>query len=326
MYNMISFLYGVISSMSKRKNIKNITVEYYKVYSYTDRYNDPKTSVYSELEISNLLEKLQNVDIKKRTIEYNGENVILSTIEYNKDLELWELVFFKSRSSTIPYIVNENGRSREFELDSGEMISEVLCVEYNPKTKIIAMQRNAYAFGTRCLETFLSSFLENPLYLESIQKIGKEKRTLFKNNKLKKLKIRVKNVAPKGKKKGVNKPIKQYNKDTSICKVIDSALAINSSIINIEFSVGNSSHTIDMKDEDYEVFQDLMNNNDVKCLEVGLAPDEHSTMQITDFMDFRVHDIVSVPFTKGHQIDISDILKKMAEKFKENIYLQEENR
>ena len=56
--------------------------------------------------------------------------------------------------------------------------------------------------------------------------------------KFKKFKLHIRN--------GINKNLsptasKQYNKNTSICKVIDSALAVNSSIINIEFSMGNFS-------------------------------------------------------------------------------------
>ena len=51
--------------------------------------------------------------------------------------------------------------------------------------------------------------------------------------------------------------------------------------------MGNSSQVINVQEEDFEVFEDLMNNNNVKCLELGLAPDEHSTMQITDFMDLE---------------------------------------
>ena len=49
-------------------------------------------------------------------------------------------------------------------------------------------------------------------------------------------------------------------------------------------------------------------------------------MQITDFMDTRIHDTIAVPFIKGKQIEVSEILKKMTEKFKENLYLLEEDK
>ena len=94
-------------------------------------------------------------------------------------------------------------------------------------------------------------------------------------------------------------------------------------IINIEFSVANSSKAINIQDEDFDVFQDLMNNNNVKCLEIGFAPDEYSTMQITDFMDLRVHDIITLQCTRGNPINTSEILDKMIEKYKENLYLEE---
>lgn len=227
--------------------------------------------------------------------------------------------FFKSRSATTPFIVNTNGDSRQIILKDDEMISEVLCAEYNSESKIFAIQRNVYAFGTKGLEYFFSSFLENPLYLESIQKLSEEKKKLLKHSKVKKFKLHIKNIKDN---KEHSKKVIQYNKNTSICNAIDSALQVNSAIINIEFSMGNSSQTINLQDDDFEVFKDLMNNNNVKCLELGLVPDEHSTMQITDFMDFRIYDIISIPFIKRTPIDFTEIIKKMTEKFQNNLYLK----
>jgi len=304
--------------MGKVDNIKNITIEYYNVSSFVD-VNQKNTSTRAACEISDLLKELQKVEVKKRVIDYNGENLILSTITYNTISKLWELVFFKSRAATIPFIVNGSGVSRQILLKNDEMISEVLCVLYNSESKVLAMQRNVYAFGTKGLEKFFSSYLTYPLFLDSIQILDEEKKKLFKKSKLKKFKLHVKNVANRN--ENASSKTGPYNKNTSICKVIDSALAVDSSIINIEFSMGNSNKVMDIQDEDFDIFEDLMNNNNVKCLELGLAPDECSTMQITDFMNFRVHDVIAIPFIKGHPIDISEILKKMTEKFKENIYL-----
>lgn len=87
---------------------------------------------------------------------------------------------------------------------------------------------------------------------------------------LKKFKLHIKNVK---KDKNDSNGIIQYNKNTSICKAIDSALAVSSAIINIEFSMGNSSQTINIEDDDFEVFQDLTTNNNVKSLELGMIPD-----------------------------------------------------
>lgn len=305
--------------MKQVNNIKNITIEYYNTCSLVE--TDPINKRYShaKIDMTNLLENLQNKTVRERSIYYNGENLILSSINYNKSTKLWELVFFKSRTATIPFIINSNGDSRQIILKKDEMISEVLCAEYDASTKVLAMQRNVYAVGTRGLEDFFSSFLPYPLYLESIQTLNEEKKRIIKKSMLKKFKLHIKNVK---KDKNDSNDIKQYNKNTSICKAIDSALAVDSAIINIEFSMGNSAKTINIADEDFEVFQDLTNNNNVKCLELGMVTDEHSTMQITDFMDFRIHDTISIPFTKGKPIDVSEILKKMTEKFRNNLYLK----
>lgn len=305
--------------MKKENHIKNITIEYYNTCSLIKLEDKDTKYTRGKIDITVLLENLRDRTVKNRIINYNGENIILSSIEYNNQSNLWELIFFKSRSATTPFIVNTDGDSRQIILKDDEMISEVLCAEYNSKSKTLAMQRNVYAFGTKGLECFFSSFLKNPLYLESIQKLDKEKKKLLTHSKIKKFKLHIKNVKNY---KEPSKGIIQYNKNTSICNAINSALQVNSAIINIEFSMGNSSQTINLENDDFEVFQDLMNNNNVKCLELGLVPDEHSTMQITDFMDFRIYDIISIPFIKGTSIDFTEIMKKMTEKFQNNLYLK----
>lgn len=301
------------------KNVKNITIEYYNTCSLTKVENKDNTYERDKIDISLLLEALQIKSVQERTIRYNGENLLLSSIEFNEKSKLWELIFFKSRTAAIPFIINANGDSRQILLKDDEMISEALCLVYNPQNKIMAMQRNIYAVGTKGIETFFSSFLDIPIVLESLQKLDSEKKGLLKKSKLKKFKLSIRNVKKKDKSEN---SITQYNKDTSICKVIDSALAINSSFINIEFSMGNSSKLITVEDDDFEIFSDLMNNNNVKVLELGTVPDERATMQITDFMDFRIHDIISIPYKKGESLNFTELLEKMTEKFNNNLYIE----
>ncbi len=301
--------------MDKKMNKKRITIEYYNTCQLNQEYGNNFSR--DNIDISVLLDSLAKKTVKDRAINYNGENLLLSFIEYNKDSKLWELIFFKSRSSTIPIIIDTDGNSRQILLKENEMISEALCILYDPSKQILCMQRNIYAVGTKGIEEFFSSFLKNNIYLESIHKLDVQKKFLLKGSKLKKFKLHIRNE----KKKNLL-PIKckQYNKNTSICKVIDSALAVDSSIINIEFSMGNSSNIIKMEDEDFDVFQDLMNNNNVKTLELGFASDEKANMQITDFMDSRIHDTLSITYPKGGIIDFNNIINKMTEKYKNNLF------
>ncbi len=303
--------------MDKKMNQKKITIEYYN----TCALNQECGSDFSRdiTDISILLNSLSHRPVKERTINYNGENLLLSFIEFNNESKLWELIFFKSRSSTIPIIIDTNGNSHQILLKDNEMISEALCVLYDSSTQILCMQRNIYAFGTKGIEDFFSFFSKPNIYLESIHKLDSQKKSLLKGSKFKKFKLHIRN--------GINKNLsptasKQYNKNTSICKVIDSALAVNSSIINIEFSMGNSSNIIKIEDEDFEVFQDLMNNNNVKVFELGFAPDEKSNMQITDFMDSRIHDTLSISYPKGGIVDFKDIINKMTEKYRNNLFFK----
>ena len=45
-------------------------------------------------------------------------------------------------------------------------------------------------------------------------------------------------------------------------------------------------------------------------------------MQITDFMDSRIHDTIIISYKKNSSVDFSEILEKMTEKLKENLYLK----
>ena len=303
--------------MEKKMNQKKITVEYYNTCELTQEFEN--TFSRENIDISVLLNSLSNKSVKERTINYNGENLLLSFIEFNEESKLWELIFFKSRSSTIPIIIDTNGNSRQILLKDNEMISEALCMLYDPSKQILCMQRNIYAVGTKGIEEFFSSFLKNNIYLESIHKLNSQKKSLLKGSKLKKFKLHVRNEK---KKNILPTKFKQYNKNTSICKVIDSALAVNSSIINIEFSMGNSSNIIKIEDDDFDVFQDLMNNNNVKIFELGFATDEKSNMQITDFMDSRIHDTMFISYPKGGIVDFKDIINKMTEKYKNNLFFK----
>lgn len=308
--------------MSKSKRIKKIIVEYYQVCSYIDVSQKKNTSTLGDFDITLLLEELQKAEVQKRLINYNGENLILSNIKHNEDSGLWELVFFRSRSSSIPYIVDSNGKPREIFLKNNEALSEVLCVEYDSTLKVLAMQRNIHACNSRGIEEFFSNFIKNKkISLVSMTMLNEDKKSYFKKAVLKKFHLRVKF----SKKKKGNEAANSFpflKKDTSICNAIDSAIAVNSSIINVEFSTGNSSSSIKLKDEDFEAFTELMDSTDVKSLELGFAPDEKSTMQITDFVDLRVRDYIYVTFIKGKPLDIKEILNMMTENFKKNPYIR----
>ena len=319
---MILLFYGVVEVMKNYNRIKNITIEYYKVYTYEESQNNKNTITEKELEVSPLLEKLQQLNKKQKNIYSKEGYIALHSIKYNQKTNLWELVFFKERDNFAPFILDKkNGNVRNLILKNDEMISEILCVEYNPKINVFAIQRNIYAFGKKSLENFFASNLNVNFILRPIGKLNKETEKILKKGVVKKFKLHIKNVADKN---GEISTPPRYNKHTALCNVINSAMSINSQIINIEFSVGKSSKKIAIQDDDFEVFDDLMENNNVKSLELGIAPDENSTMQITDFIKFRVRDIISIPIIKGQTIEIPKLLEAITKKFKENMYLKDE--
>ena len=302
---------------------KSITIEYYNTIG-RKKVEEKINTVSDEIvDITDLLKELSTSDMSKRIIKYNGENLILASITFNESTALWELVFFKSRSTTLPFIYDASGKYRQIKLKDDEMLTEALCMLYDPVIKTFAMQRNVFATGTLGIESFFSHFVNYPIILQSIHSFEGNKTAIFRSSKIKKFKLHIRNVSSKSKNKDNNfTPIKQYNNGTSICKVIDSALDINSSVINVEFSMANSSNVLTLEDSDFDVFEDLMNNNNVKSLEIGYVPDEKSNMQITDFMDSRIHDTIIISYKKNSSVDFSEILEKMTEKLKENLYLK----
>ena len=67
-----------------------------------------------------------------------------------------------------------------------------------------------------------------------------------------------------------------------------------------------------------------MNNQNVTSLQLGYAKSENDNMQITDFIDARIKDVISIPVVTGETLDVTLLLAKMAEKMKNNIYLNQE--
>lgn len=81
--------------MKKENNIKNITIEYYNTCSLIKLEDKNNTYTHAKIDITLLLKSLQSRNVKNRIINYNGENIILSSIEYNNKSNLWELIFLK---------------------------------------------------------------------------------------------------------------------------------------------------------------------------------------------------------------------------------------
>lgn len=297
---------------------KNITIEYYMSSSF-QKVNKTNSYRNVELDITALLTKLSNLELSKRKILYNGELLILAFIRFNERSNLWELIFYRSRSINIPFIIDSNGNSRKILLKNGESLSEAICMLYDPSKKIFAMQRNIYAVGTKGIEIFLSNFSHLPISLTCITSISETKKKLLKSLKIKKFKLVVKNL--KKQSKEISTSIIQYNKGTEISNVIDAALAINSSTINIELSMGNSSDVLQIEDDDFEIFQNLIDNRNVRSLQLGCVNAEKDNMQITDFVDSRITDNIIVNLRPGETLNLSDLLIKMTEKMKNNIYI-----
>ena len=118
--------------MNQVRNVKNITIEYYSTCSLVETSKRNNEYSHAKTDITNLLKSLQNKAVKERSIYYNGENLILTSITYNKTTKLWELVFFKSRTATVPFIINSDGNSREIILEKDEMISQAIPAYKSP--------------------------------------------------------------------------------------------------------------------------------------------------------------------------------------------------
>lgn len=244
---------------------------------------------------------------------------MLRSIVINKITGLWELIFLRGRSAGIPVISNELGEIREIKLESNERLSETLCLLYDPIKKITIIQRNIFAVGIKGIETFFSNYLTYPIMLSSIQNISEDNKLFSRQSKIKRFSLVVHNVTKKSK---TPVAVKQYNKGTSITKVIDAALATKSNIINIDISMGNNKQLLNVDKEDFEVFEDLIGNSNVKKLEVGFVPDEFSSMQLTDFINTRVHDIITISLNKDKSINTTEIIEKMTKEYNANVYLK----
>lgn len=83
--------------------IKNITLEYYRVY--IKKYNKEKNLVGDRIlcDMTPILEKAKNTEIDKRNYQVNGEESRLQCIEKDKlDSKIWRMSFIRMRENVIP--------------------------------------------------------------------------------------------------------------------------------------------------------------------------------------------------------------------------------
>lgn len=284
---------------------KKITVEYYKVKGLVN-----KDDGYTEdsLDISPLFERLSKYDIKDRIINYAGEKLILKEVCFEDGM--WRLVFYKTTNSAVPLITDSNGNiTQKIDLDDEENIIQPICLVYNPKNRVIAMQRNVYAVGTKGIEEFLNHFgYAGAIMLRAIV-LTEEKEKKINRNMVKKLSVTV----HKNKK---NQFIKPKQRDTNISKMLDNAIDSGSAIINIDISMGNNKELLKIQEEDFKYIEELINNSDVKKFEIGSILDEEVAMQTTDLINNRLKDIVTITFAKGQTLPLDSLVFEMTSKLK----------
>jgi hypothetical protein len=293
------------------KLIKNMSIEYYKTYSFVDR---EKKLEERPVDISDFLEKLSKTDINKRIMPYNGEKLILKSIKLNNN-NLWELLFLKTTNNKIPYIINDYGDSvKDIELDKNENIAQEICILYDANKKIVVVQRNVYAVGIRGIEDFLNLYMvQYPIKFVSINRLGNDK--IIDHSLMKKLSIIVHN--PKKNDKSKDEQISKINfKNSNLSRILQNSMETGCSVLNLDLSMGNVKDLLKLQKEDIEMFQELIGNKDVKKLEIGTVPDEKASMQITDFVNIREKDIISVSIEEKKSIDINNIFKHMTNKYK----------
>ncbi len=82
---------------------KNVTFEYYRVY--TRIYNKDNNSSGNRIlcDITPILDKAQNTEVNERNYQVNGEEARLQCIEKDKlNSKIWNMSFIRTRENVIP--------------------------------------------------------------------------------------------------------------------------------------------------------------------------------------------------------------------------------
>lgn len=287
---------------------KKITIEYYKVTGlkkYLDGYEE------DILDISDMLGRISNMDLNKRIINYAGEKLILKEIYFEDGL--WILTFYKTTNSVVPLITDNTGNiTKNIDLSEEENITQPLCLIYDPYKRVIAMQRNVFAVGTKGIEEFFNSFEYDGAIMLRNMVLADNKKVYCDNSNVKKISF----IVHKNTK--TNKFIKPKLRDTNLCKMIDNAMDFGGTIVNIDISMGNKKELLNMQKKDFEYIDELINNSDVKKFEIGTVSDEEVTMQTTDLVNCRIRDVVKITFSKGQTIPLNMLIDEMKNKIKTN--------
>ena len=82
---------------------KNVTFEYYRVYTRIYNKNDNKSGDRILCDITPILEKAQETEVNKRNYQVNGEESRLQCIERDElNEKIWEMSFIRMRENVIP--------------------------------------------------------------------------------------------------------------------------------------------------------------------------------------------------------------------------------
>ncbi|SHK37538.1 hypothetical protein SAMN02745248_02394 [Hathewaya proteolytica DSM 3090] len=301
-------------------SIKNMKVYYYypmsggekneRIYDLDDLFKTLQTLNIEERILFANENSVQNTDDKNKDI--GKECVQLKRIEYNEVTERWNLCFMKNRDD-VPFVSKRNGEGHALDLDDDEFVGEEVCLVYDKKTKIIALQNNRYSVSFAGISDFFRQYLEmNELKRFIISPITFDDR--YKNisdDSLIEYKSISTTITDLSKLESWEDGQEEFKR---LKNVADLARSINGATLKLEINIGRSRQIflqksglkklVNMMKRDEKIFPTLK----VKMLDDG-------EIRVIDLINYKLDDTIEINVSKGDPKTFDKILLQMNAKF-----------
>lgn len=293
--------------MEKRKKIK---FDYVRVYSYIgdlkgEKYTEPKTA-----NLKPLLEKLMAKGVEERTIKYYGEEVSLQSIVDDTESGFWVLQFVRERTGEVPGIIDHNNREfKALELEENEFIGEEVTALYHEDTKVLMIQRNRNALGIKGLQLYFNTILHKETTIIEFRVVP------FTTNlkELRKLNLRKISV------NFAEAKDSDYDKNSTLIGIIDSAKRIKSFSTAVTFSVGRGRKDDSLSPEEVQNFINLTKENGFNKVHLEYKVDDESPLEIVELINGRLVDEAIMEYSKELRIEYIRVNKVMKDLFEKRL-------
>ncbi|KKC28799.1 DUF6731 family protein [Caldanaerobacter subterraneus] len=288
---------------------RKIKFEYFEVvYRLNDDQDQQPDRLFDFLR---WLKKATGLSLEARTFDYYNERARLEKFYYDDVNNYWLLNFVRLRETNIPLIGKVDQEAEPIELDDDEFIGEDVSMLYDPKLKIVMLQRNIHSLGPSGIEKYLNLLWaseKEQIYLRPIYFPNSFEKA--RNSKIYR-KITVRFALP-------NDFNESSIEDSPLKPTIQSFGKFNGIIGEVTISVGQSKKENLHRETIHETLKFIENNREIiKKAQLTIKKDEEKEVEILDLFEDKLYDYLIFTLPNRQSLACEYVFQKMIEKYQE---------